>query len=42
VYDIDFVQNQQSAPPRRTCSPYNYASMEYATPNTTGLGAMGL
>jgi hypothetical protein len=42
VYDIDFVQNQQTPPPRRACSAYDYASIEYISLNSTGLGAGGL
>lgn len=42
VYDIDVVQEQQTAPPLRSCSPYDYASIEYISLNSTGLGATGL
>jgi hypothetical protein len=42
VYDIDVVQGQQTPPPLRSCSPYDYASIEYISLNSTGLGATGL
>jgi hypothetical protein len=42
VYDIDIRQNQQTPPPGRTCSSYDYASIEYIRNTSTGLGASGI